>query len=83
MQQNKNHIMYVVAVLRNGILDIPLAEFCSVVYGLQMAQENISGYRIQTFVILFLIVETFFFLLQSQWEVSQSSVLKAGGQKLG
>lgn len=80
MQQNKNHIMHAVAVLKNGILYIPLAEFCSVVYGLQMAQEKISGCRIQTFVILFLIVES---LLQSQWEVSQSFVLKVGGQKLG
>lgn len=75
--------MYVVAALRNGILYVPLTEFCPVVYELQMAQEKVSEYRTQTFVILFLIVETLFFLLQSQWELAESSVLKVGGQKVG
>lgn len=58
--------MHVVAVLRNGILYIPLTEYCPVVYKLQMAQERVSEYRIQTFVILFLVVKICFLLLQSQ-----------------
>jgi len=58
--------MHVVAMLRNGVLYISLTEFCPVICKLQMAQEEVSEYRIQTFVILFLVVETLFLLLQSQ-----------------